>query len=75
MAIDFEEQFGINAGYVESLYESWRSDAASVDPEWASFFAASGPTTERSAPASPPPRESDDQYEVEALRGRFVRPS
>ena len=69
MAIDFEEQFGINAGYVESLYESWRNDAASVDPEWASFFAASEPSSERSAPSGPPPRESDDQFEVEALRG------
>ncbi|MCH2101650.1 MAG: multifunctional oxoglutarate decarboxylase/oxoglutarate dehydrogenase thiamine pyrophosphate-binding subunit/dihydrolipoyllysine-residue succinyltransferase subunit [Planctomycetes bacterium] len=69
MDIDFEEQFGINAGYVESLYESWQSDTKSVDPEWANFFAGSGPETERSVPSSPPLRASDEQYEVEALRG------
>lgn len=73
MPIDFEEQFGINAGYVESLYEGWRSDAASVDPEWANFFAkqtdSDGPKAASTATKPSAARESDEDFEVEALRG------
>ncbi|MAW60050.1 MAG: multifunctional oxoglutarate decarboxylase/oxoglutarate dehydrogenase thiamine pyrophosphate-binding subunit/dihydrolipoyllysine-residue succinyltransferase subunit [Planctomycetes bacterium] len=71
MAIDFEEQFGINAGYVESLYESWREDAGSVDPQWASYFASADATSAppQAGSSAPPPRESDEDFEVEALRG------
>lgn len=72
MAFDFEEQFGINAGYVESLYESWREDAASVDPEWATYFAAHAPaqpTAPRAKDHPPAPDRPDELYEVEALRG------
>ena len=66
MAIDFEEQFGINAGYVESLYESWREDAGSVDPQWASYFASADATSAppRAGASAPPPRESDEDFEA-----------
>lgn len=43
MSIDFEEQFGVNAGYVESLYEQWLREPSSVDGEWAQWFAAVDP--------------------------------
>ena len=36
--IDFEEQFGVNAGYVEALFEQWQADPASVDAEWSGIF-------------------------------------
>jgi 2-oxoglutarate dehydrogenase E1 component len=38
MKIDFEEQFGVNAGYVEDLFEQWRANPAGVDEEWALWF-------------------------------------
>jgi multifunctional 2-oxoglutarate metabolism enzyme len=38
MAIDFEAEFGVNAGYVEALYERWRNDRSQVDPEWNTWF-------------------------------------
>ncbi|MDA0667449.1 MAG: multifunctional oxoglutarate decarboxylase/oxoglutarate dehydrogenase thiamine pyrophosphate-binding subunit/dihydrolipoyllysine-residue succinyltransferase subunit [Planctomycetota bacterium] len=40
MSIDFEEQFGVNAGYVESLYEQWLTEPSGVAGEWAQWFAA-----------------------------------
>ena len=43
MAIDFQEHFGVNAGYAEELYERWRQDPGAVDPEWAAWFAAAEP--------------------------------
>ncbi len=65
MSIDFKEKFGVNAGYVESLFDQWRTDAATVDPEWARWF-------ERSAPAVEPgvkgPMETDEEM-AEPLRG------
>ena len=54
----------VNAGYVADLYERYRRDPASVDPEWRSLFdsgaggfepvAASGDGTGNGAPASTP---------------------
>ncbi len=38
MSIDFQEHFGVNAGYVEDLYERWKADSGQVDPEWARWF-------------------------------------
>ncbi len=38
MAIDFETEFGVNAGYVEALFEKWRSDPAGVEPAWRTWF-------------------------------------
>ena len=38
MKIDFEEQFGVNAGYVEDRFEQWRANPAGVDEEWALWF-------------------------------------
>ncbi len=58
--IDFEEQFGVNAGYVEALFEQWQGDPASVDAEWSEIFAhlaggavAPVPTPSPAAPAAP----------------------
>ena len=38
MPIDFEAEFGVNAGYVELLFAEWREDPESVDAQWRSLF-------------------------------------
>ena len=38
MKIDFEHEFGVNAGYVEDLYERWQQSAEGVEQEWATWF-------------------------------------
>ncbi len=45
MAIDFEAEFGVNAGYVELLFERWRQDPAGVDGEWRTVFERLDPET------------------------------
>ncbi|MHC4822758.1 MAG: multifunctional oxoglutarate decarboxylase/oxoglutarate dehydrogenase thiamine pyrophosphate-binding subunit/dihydrolipoyllysine-residue succinyltransferase subunit [Planctomycetota bacterium] len=75
MSIDFEEQFGVNAGYVESLHEQWLTEPGSVDGEWAAWFAEAdtqspgGPqaTQEAAKPVAEAPEV--DQVDAEALRG------
>ncbi len=74
MSIDFEEQFGVNAGYVESLFEQWKQNPASVDGEWGQWFAqaepgvnAKNPVAEKSAiPVEVP---AVDEVDAEPLRG------
>ena len=31
MAIDFEQEYGVNAGYVQELFEDWRNDPDAVE--------------------------------------------
>ena len=85
MQIDFEEQFGVNAGYVEDLFEHWRTNPASVDEEWALWFKSVAAETETAQPVAPEKAEenpisiapkdtsalpqSSDSVEVEPLRG------
>ena len=38
MAIDFEQEYGVNAGYVQELFEGWRSDPAAVEESWRRIF-------------------------------------
>lgn len=38
MAIDFKAEFGVNAGYVEALFDKWRQDPKQVEPEWHAWF-------------------------------------
>ncbi len=38
MAIDFESEFGINAAYVQNLYEGWREGSERVDAAWREMF-------------------------------------
>ena len=40
MKIDFKQQFGVNAGYVEGLFEQWRENPSSVDEEWGLWFSS-----------------------------------
>ncbi len=36
--IDFEEQFGVNAGYVEQVFAEYRARPDAVSDEWRRFF-------------------------------------
>jgi 2-oxoglutarate decarboxylase len=42
MAIDFEQDYGVNAGYVGALYEEWQRDPLSVDETWRELFERGG---------------------------------
>ena len=44
--IDFEEQFGVNAAYVASLFEKWQEDPAAIDEEWRNWFSSVGAAQE-----------------------------
>ncbi|MEM7311196.1 MAG: multifunctional oxoglutarate decarboxylase/oxoglutarate dehydrogenase thiamine pyrophosphate-binding subunit/dihydrolipoyllysine-residue succinyltransferase subunit [Planctomycetota bacterium] len=71
MAIDFETEFGINAAYVEGLYESWRADPGRVDAAWSEIFQRIGPHAVPPSPAPPPAEEKrgDEDAELTLLRG------
>jgi len=86
MAIDFRQEFGVNAGYVETLYEKWRQDQSLVEPEWSSWFAhlsgtapakssaATATATEESAPPAvrdPEPKPADDGESEDATVERL----
>ncbi len=38
MPSDFERDYGVNAGYVQALFEAWQEDPASVDESWRAIF-------------------------------------
>jgi 2-oxoglutarate dehydrogenase E1 component len=50
---------GMNAGYVAAIYEQYRSDPASVEPEWRRLFDAGLPGFEAVRPASAPVVEAE----------------
>ena len=49
MAIDFEQEYGVNAGYVQELFEDWKSDPQRVEESWRRIFerAGDGPCADR----------------------------
>ncbi|MEQ1891305.1 MAG: multifunctional oxoglutarate decarboxylase/oxoglutarate dehydrogenase thiamine pyrophosphate-binding subunit/dihydrolipoyllysine-residue succinyltransferase subunit [Planctomycetota bacterium] len=55
MSLDFQREYGVNAGYVQALYEEWRNDAASVDESWRTLFEQGG-RPEAPLAAEPAPR-------------------
>jgi 2-oxoglutarate dehydrogenase E1 component len=78
--IDFERDFGVNAGYVQSLYEEWSRDPASVEESWRGLFERMRSRSEaRTSDAGggvkvlAPPRaaggEAESTGELEALTG------
>ncbi len=55
---DFEEQFGVNAGYVEKVYTEYMAQPGAVSAEWQRFFeshlpAEMLPKVEAEAPTAP----------------------
>lgn len=65
MAIDFKEHFGVNAGYVSTLFEQWRTQPEDVEPEWRTWFERLAP---EKRPAAAQPVDTEDAY-AEPLRG------
>ena len=84
MPLDFEQEYGVNAGYVEALFESWLADASTVERAWREIFerseghaggqpkapepAAALPAKGKDAPSSSAPPQDDDA-EFELLSG------
>ena len=52
--IDFEQEFGVNAGYVQSLYELWNLDSEQVEQSWRTLFERLDLKSPAPAPSSPP---------------------
>lgn len=50
--IDFEAEYGVNAGYVQALFEDWKADATSVDSSWKKIFESLEQRTNGSASPS-----------------------
>ena len=79
MPIDFEQDYGVNAGYVQDIYEQWMHDPSSVEGTWREIFAlAAGeaPVAAKKAapaPAGPArptgPGVPQGEGELEPLRG------
>lgn len=76
MNIDFERDFGVNAGYVQELHEDWKLDPESVEASWRKIFEHSDPRRS-SAPPSPreepaprssgaPPQSADSEQDPQA---------
>ncbi len=38
MSLDFENEYGVNAGYVQALFEEWKTDVNRVDESWRRLF-------------------------------------
>lgn len=79
MAIDFEREYGVNAGYVQGLHERWLREPDGVDAAWSKIFTEADPegaaqaraaqaaaTPQAESPAGAPEAGGD---EVEKLTG------
>ena len=42
MPIDFEQEYGVNAGYVQELFDDWKDDPDQVDETWRKIFERAG---------------------------------
>src|SRR5262245_25317546 len=49
MSLDFQREYGVNAGYVQALFEEWKQDASRVDESWRALFERAEGRAERSA--------------------------
>ncbi|MSR62640.1 MAG: multifunctional oxoglutarate decarboxylase/oxoglutarate dehydrogenase thiamine pyrophosphate-binding subunit/dihydrolipoyllysine-residue succinyltransferase subunit [Planctomycetes bacterium] len=49
MSLDFEREYGVNAAYVQGLYEEWKVDASRVDESWRKLFERSEERSGRSS--------------------------
>ena len=71
MPIDFEREYGVNAGYVQSIYDTWREDPSAVPQSWGRIFESAGATlaTDTSEPASEVEVEVEVDPTLEPLTG------
>ena len=52
MDLDFEREYGVNAGYVQELHQRWLSEPQEVDEAWARIFERAGGPAPATVPAS-----------------------
>jgi 2-oxoglutarate decarboxylase len=52
MSLDFEREYGVNAGYVQALFEDWKQDKESVDESWRQLFERHGPGGDGATPST-----------------------
>ena len=53
MSLDFEREYGVNAGYVQALFDEWKADASRVDESWRKLFERAEERGGRTTPAQP----------------------
>jgi len=68
MPLDFEQEYGVNAGYVEALFESWLRDGSSVELAWRQVFERAeghpGGQAAKPEPTPAPPLPTPEQREA-----------
>jgi len=72
MAIDFESEYGVNAGYVQQLHEQWLVEPGSVDASWGKIFERADPegaaaAVARQAAEAAPPATTTDPKSADSL--------
>lgn len=74
MAIDFEHDYGVNAGYVQALFDQWQTDPGQVEESWQKIFQSSSAAAPPAAESSKGSGESasagpEDDPELTRLKG------
>lgn len=79
MTINFERDFGVNAGYVEALFAEWQQDPSRVDEAWRALFeraaTAAGPASALARPVGAPSASADESAEAAGGSGKSVAAS
>lgn len=83
MTSEFESEYGVNAGYVEGLFETWKSDPGGIDPSWRKIFERKTGAPPYVEPSSPKPAATtavateqtlgDDHERLSGVAGRIAR--
>ena len=71
MTLDFETEYGVNAAYVQGLYEEWKQDANRVDESWRKLFETAEGRAEPAAPSA----ASDGQIAERAVAPAMPAPA
>ena len=77
MAIDFESEYGVNAGYVEELHQLWLEDPGASEDSWAKIFERIDPEgaaravarSTKEAPVAGVNEAGDETADYEKLKG------
>ena len=65
MTIDFEQDYGVNAGYVEALYAEWEDDPNRVEETWRKLFERADKPPRGPAKPSPASEEAHRAIRLE----------
>lgn len=69
MSLDFEKEYGVNAGYVQALFENWQGEPSSVDASWRELFERSqGNPSPKPAAEAPSPQSTPEAKEPVAAK-------